>query len=204
MEVNNFGVPGDMISTEEESMPSANTFTENGSIYASMSGRMQVIEGQAMVNNVRREIVSFTRGMYVLGEVTDDLHTIAFIKIADFKKGEKVYRAIKSGKIIIKNSSGPSKGRNRLENHVPTKAFGVGDILLARITFDDNDSYALDFGSSELGVVYSKCEFCDRVLTRDGNSLKCANCEQMVERKLSNLYRDSSALEEFLNKNNSI
>ena len=94
----NLMFPGDNLSTEEEFVSSRNTFIDNGNIRASIIGRTIIENGSIMVEGISREIKSFYRGMYVLGEITDDLHTIVFVKIDNFKKDKDVYISFKSGK----------------------------------------------------------------------------------------------------------
>ena len=203
----NLMFPGDNLSTEEEFVSSRNTFIDNGNIRASIIGRTIIENGSIMVEGISREIKSFYRGMYVLGEITDDLHTIVFVKIDNFKKDKDVYISFKSGKIIMKSHApSPRQQRNRDSegNKMENKPFGVGDIILARITFDDKDVYTLDCGSTDLGVVYSKCALCDALLmlNNDKTSLHCSNCEIDIGKKISSMYNNSVAVEEFLYKNN--
>ena len=204
MNNDNLMFPGDNLSTEEEFVSSRNTFIDNGNIHASVIGKTVVKDGTIMVESISKEIKSFYRGMYVLGEITDDLHTIVFVKIENFKKDKDVYISFKSGKIIMKSHAPNNRQRHdgHSENKTEYKPFGIGDIILARITFDDKDVYTLDCGSSELGVVHSKCALCDASLQLIDNVLHCSNCELDISKKTSIMYNNSVAIEEFLYKNN--
>ncbi|MEM0202259.1 MAG: hypothetical protein QXR73_03720, partial [Candidatus Micrarchaeaceae archaeon] len=92
--------PGDKITIEEENMPGRLTYAEDGDVYSVVVGRAKVQQGTAEVEYMK-DIERFRRGMTVIGEITDDLHAVMFVKINPLTKNGITYVALKSGKILV-------------------------------------------------------------------------------------------------------
>ena len=111
--------------------------------------------------------------MLVIGVVTDDMKSVMFVKLDDINTERKDYLALKDGKIIgqaAKFRRPRMGGRdNRFQLGENTKKpCGIGDTILARVQYNDKDSYTLSLNGRETGVIYSKCEICGGEVRQEG------------------------------------
>jgi len=189
--------PGDKITIEEESAPGKLTYAEEGNVYSLVVGKAKVQQGTAEVEYMK-DVERFRRGMTVVGEITDDLHAVMFVKINPLTKGDVTYVALKSGKILVsERRSSDRHDFHRREERPAGKPFRLGDIVIGRIAGEDNDVYNLSVHDPESGVVYAECERCSTALTLedDKGTLKCGACEHEEYRKISPYYGDFKKIE---------
>ncbi len=201
-------LPGERLATEEEFISSANTYIENGQIYSAIAGIVTVNEGKISVHNQNKEIKKLRRNMLVLGTVTDDMRAVLFVKLDNVISEGKEYKALKDGKILLpKERHGPERGGFRGGQHRPMhdkphtpKPCGVGDVILARILGEEDDTYALKVDEPETGVVYAVCEVCGGELLENGrgDSFQCKSCKHVEYRKISNFYNKPKEIEDAL------
>ncbi|MCW6159867.1 MAG: hypothetical protein LVQ95_02145 [Candidatus Micrarchaeales archaeon] len=193
-------MPGDKIGVEEEYIAADNTFVDDdGTIRSAIIGKAVISEGRISVVNERRDVRKFKRGMFVVGTVTDDVKSVMFVKIDNVSVDGKEYIAIKDGKIVAQTRRPPGRfdrGGGR-EGHgergpPPAKAekqAGVGDVILAKILYEDPEIFTLTLNDNEAGVIYSDCGLCGNEMRADGTAaLVCDNCKNRVNRKVSPLY----------------
>ncbi|MEM0106715.1 MAG: exosome complex RNA-binding protein Csl4 [Candidatus Micrarchaeaceae archaeon] len=187
---NMIAIPGEALAAEEECMPSSGTYLENGTIYSMLIGMPKTEDMKVCIERKMNDAVTFKEGMYVLGEIVENMRTVIFVKISDYRLGSTKYIALKSGKIIAQKG-----GREH---------FGIGDIILAYIYRSEKDSYILELKGPELGVVYSLCNSCNGFMKQiDAYTLKCNECHSLTSTKVSRLYGNAKAIEEFLANSNS-
>lgn len=190
--------PGERIGTEEEFQPGQNTYSENGVIYASTFGSVKANEGAVSVQSgTAREIKIIDKGMTVLGTVTDDMKAVIFVDISPLSVGHKEYLALKDGKILTpRPSPGGMRspmGRRGTDNkfyEAKEKMCGVGDTVIAKVLFNDKDSYTLGILGEPFGVVYAKCGKCGEEMdwNQERHILVCNVCGSAERRKVSVLY----------------
>ncbi|MGC8587381.1 MAG: exosome complex RNA-binding protein Csl4 [Candidatus Micrarchaeia archaeon] len=184
-------IPGEALAAEEEGIPSAGTYLEDGTIYSMLTGLPNIANMKVSIAKKLSDVATFNAGMYILGEIVDNLRTVLFVKISDYRQGSTKYVALKSGKIVA------PKGRALVH-------FNVGDIILAYIYRNEKDNYILELRDPELGVVYSSCPLCNAFMKKvDQSALKCGECGYVDTTKVSSLYGDAKAIEAFLDKSNS-
>ena len=195
LDENVFVTPGEKIATEEEFTSGSNTYVENGVIYSAIIGNVIKGEGSVGVAAAGREIKIIGRDMLVIGTVTDDMKSVMFVKLDDINVERKDYLALKDGKIIAPKPSrfgGPRMGgrENRFSSERKSeKPCGIGDTILARVLYNDKDSYTLSLSGRETGVIYAKCERCGGELDRkDESTLVCTECGHGEHRKISEYY----------------
>lgn len=194
MEINDFVIPGEKVATEEEFAAGNNTFVEEGVIYATVIGSVVKENGAVSVSAAGREIKIIDKDMLVLGTVTDDVKSVIFVKIDDINIDRKDYLALKDGKIIMdrprpQRFGGPrGGGNNRFHSERPMKPCAVGDTILARVLYNDKDSYTLSLNGNETGIIYSKCDECGSDMLSENNMLVCKECGHREHRKISSLY----------------
>jgi exosome complex component CSL4 len=192
----NFVMPGEKVATEEEFVAGSNTFVEEGVIYSSVIGNAVKENGAVSVSAAGREIKIIDKNMLVLGTVTDDVKSVIFVKIGDINIDRKDYLALKDGKIIMDRprpgrfggSREGGRGDNRFHSERPVKPCAVGDTILARVLYNDKDSYTLSLNGNETGVIYAKCDECGSDMLSENNSLVCSECGHREQRKISSLY----------------
>jgi exosome complex component CSL4 len=188
-----FVIPGEKVATEEEFAAGSNTFVEEGVIYSSVIGKVAKENGSVSVSPAGREIKIIDRNMLVLGTVTDDIKSVIFVKIDNIDVDSKDYLALKDGKIIMEKPrpqrfGGDRGGGNRFSNERQMRPCGVGDTILARVLYNDKDSYTLSLDGRESGVIYARCSACGSDMARDENMLACKECGHRERRKISDLY----------------
>ncbi len=184
-------LPGDIIATEEEAVPSDGTYLEDSNIYSLLTGVAKTSSSKAYVGGKLRDVQPFKSRMSVIGEVEENMRTVLFVKIAEQFINPVKYVALKSGKIVAK------PGMLELPR--------AGDIVLAYIYASMKDNYVLDMRADEYGIVYAKCPYCDAELANPSkNVLECKSCKLTERKKVSLLYNNAAAIEQFLAKNNSV
>ncbi len=173
-------------------------------IYSTIVGRVVKQDGLIGVSNSGREIKIIEKDMLVMGVVTDDMKSVMFVKLDDINIENKDYLALKDGKIVADR---PRMGRfggreregrggeNRFSNAREEKPCKVGDTILARVLYNDKDSYTLSLRDRETGVIYAKCEICGAELEpKDHSVLACTECGHRENRKISELYNNAERI----------
>lgn len=207
----NVVAPGDRLSTEEEYTPSNNTYVEDGVIYSAATGTKVIKDGSIRVEALR-EIRKFERGMYVLGQVSDNMKSVVFVTIDRISAKNKEYLPLKDGKIVIRSSRpgfdrGPPRGgrfdRDRRGPPPPReseeKPCKTGDTIIAKVIAEEGDTYVLGFGSPETGVIYAKCSICGGPLQKSERPemLACMECRRLESRKLSMYYNKPAEIKNY-------
>lgn len=201
--------PGERLATEEEFNAGQNAYVENGVIYSAVFGTVSKQDGLInVISGTGREVKLMDKGMIVLGKVTDDMKSVIFVKLDPIMVGKKAFLALKDGKIIPEKprpGSGRPMGRmgsdNKFHDHSREKLCGVGDTILARILFNDKDSYALGVREPELGVVYARCNVCGEEMdfNKDMRVLVCNQCGSTDRRKVSLFYGSPEKIKAIFN-----
>jgi exosome complex RNA-binding protein Csl4 len=90
-------------------------------------------------------------------------------------------------------------GGNRFSSPKPEKMCGIGDTILARVQYNDKDSYTLALNGPEMGVIFAKCEKCSGELEIKGERLLvCKDCTHKENRKISTLYNKPKEIKKLL------
>lgn len=207
MQENMLVMPGDKIATEEEFLPGSNTYAENGIIYAATTGTVKIADGKASVHTLSRDIEKIDRGMYIVGRVTDNMRSVMFVDIDTIYTKAKEFIALKDGKIIIERQRPRPAFRDRRgeapmqeRQQAPAKECGVGDIILAKVQYNDPDAYTLTLDDNDAGVIHSVCDKCGSELEYNSkdNALICTECKYNQQRKISPHYNDAKSVEKLL------
>lgn len=199
-------MPGDKIATEEEFLPGANTYAEDGIIYAATAGLVVLADGKVSVNTKTRDIEKINRGMYIVGEVTDNMRSVMFVDIDTIYTPKKEFIALKDGKIVIEKQRPRPMGRgSRDEVRQPRppqieKECGVGDVILAKVQYNDPDAYTLTLDDKDAGVIHSVCDKCGNEVEYNSkeNVLICTECKYNQRRKISPHYNNAKGVEKLL------
>lgn len=208
MSDNKMAMPGERLATEEEFVPGENTYVEEGVIYASAIGSVATDAGKISVRQKGRSIRLIDRNMLVLGTVVESAKSVVFVKIDDINLEGKEYLALKDGKIPSKppRSGGGPRFRGRRDREgpreqedseeAPGKQCNLGDTIIARVQFNDKDSYQLIMDRPETGVIATRCGLCGGEVecNEQRTALKCLECGHDEKRKISSLYNKSEEI----------
>jgi len=199
-------MPGEKLGMEEEYLAELNTYTEGGNVYAAVYGSVEVDNGKVRVRGAGTEIRRIGKGMPVLGVVVSDIGRVLFVKLDGFRVGNYLYVASEDGKIVKREERG-GYGRGR---HMGSRQGGSeqetpcreGDVVLARVSHIENDTYVLDLHGPEMGIVYARCSECGSDMRYDEGSraLVCSACKHVERGKISSLYGKPYMIKSFLEK----
>jgi exosome complex component CSL4 len=192
-------MPGEVLCTEEEYLPSHSVYAEGGNIYAATLGKVEMKDGKVSVVNLSSEVDRITRGMLVIGEVVSEVGKVMFVKVDDVQAGNKRYAALSDGKII----GGDRRGHQGRGGREPSgKLCREGDIVLAMVDAVEDGIYTLAFYGPETGVVYSRCGSCGNDMRYDPaeKALVCDICDKGVRSKVSSLYGKPNEIKSLLAK----
>ena len=195
----NFVTPGEKVGTEEEFSPGENTFSDNGIIYSMVAGRVSESNGSVSIEPAARSIKKIDRDMLVVGVVTDDMKNVMFVRLENMSSKGKDFLALKDGKILAPKprpqhfgGRGDDRGGGRFRrggSETPEKPCGLGDTILARVLYNDKDSYTLSLNGPETGVIHAACAQCGASMDRkDGSILECKECGYIARKKLSEYF----------------
>lgn len=187
--------PGNKLAIEEEFLPGGGVYVEKGYLFSLFVGDLLVGKAVISIKPKIRYLKQYDRGDFVLCRVTDTLRSIIFCDISSLIIDNKKYLALKDGKV-----TSDRRGRN----NVNLLDFNTNDVLLAKISYNDEDSYTLDIGSSdEVGSVMSLCDRCGYPMDYDDKShlLKCKRCKNVKEAKVSKYYGNFNSVIKFVKEN---
>jgi exosome complex RNA-binding protein Csl4 len=193
-----FVTPGEQLATEEELTKESNIYAENGVLYAAAAGRASIKNGVVSVLPLKTKR-RMEPGMLVIGNVSDSLKSVVFVKIDKIEKEREEYVAGKDGKIIIRERrEGFRRGRN-MYSEPPAREerpCKKGDTVIALVEGENKDAYTLGFRDPNAGVVYSLCEVCGEPLVKGDRPgiLACNRCRRIERRRVSQLYGDPEGI----------
>lgn len=174
-------LPGEEVAVEEEYLASEGTYNEDGIIYASQVGDLELNleEMTATVRSPNPPNV-LRNGDVVFAVVADTRSTMATVDVAAKDGSERGVGGETYGTIhVSKISPGYTED--------VTKELRKGDIIRARVT-QVKPSLQLTTKEDHLGVVIAKCSKCRGEMVRRGKLLYCEECDRKVNRKIADDY----------------
>lgn len=176
--------PGDEVAVEEEYLASSGTFAENGVIYASQIGVLELDDDECVARVVSPNPPNIlSTGDIVYAVVADIRNTMATADVVgkdgvDRTLGGETYATIHVSKISQGYTDDVSKELRK------------GDFIRARVTAT-KPSLQLTTKDDHLGVIRSLCSKCKTEMVRKGNNnLYCPECRTSMPRKLADDYGD--------------
>jgi len=172
--------PGDKIGVIEMFMPGEGTYEENGVIYSSVIGQLDI--------NMKNRVVSVKK------EKNDSMPVPGQIVIA------KVHEIRKNSAIVTMTNQEGINYTSSFEamvhismtskTYIETMndAFNEGDVIKAKILYMNRIPYQLTTIGKKLGVILAFCRICGNKLDLRGAKLACNICGNQEHRKLSNEY----------------
>lgn len=180
----NLVFPGDEVAVEEEYLASDGTFAENGVIYASQIGVLELDDDNCIARVISPNPPNIlATGDVVYAVVADIRNTMATADVVgkdgvDRTLGGETYATIHVSKISQGYTDDVSKELRK------------GDFIRARVT-GTKPSLQLTTKDDHLGVIRSLCSKCKTEMVRKGgNNLTCPECRYSTPRKLADDYGD--------------
>src|SRR5574341_2125189 len=183
---NNAAFPGEQVAEIEEFEGGKNTFISNGSIRASAIGDKQYDLKRRIVRiDQKKPLILPKIGDEVIGFIEMLFGPMISVKLLylNAKPFSAGFSAIASTRL---NSRGWS--RDRGGDRRAKVNFRVGDIIRGRVTSLLNSTIHLTIDEKEYGVLYTLCYICGGNTVRVNNAVKCIECGNYEERKLTNDY----------------
>lgn len=175
--------PGDEVAEEEEYLASDGTFAENGKVYASQFGILELDDDECVARVRTPNPPNILKiGDIVYAVIADIRNTMATADViakdgVDRCLGGETYATIHVSKI--------SQGyTDNVANELRK-----GDYIRARVTAI-KPALQLTTKEDHLGVVRSLCGECKTELQRKGKNLYCPECQRTLPRKLADDYGD--------------
>lgn len=176
-------LPGEQISTSEESLPGEGTFEDRGIIKASRMGQVQINkkDKSIIVKPVTSTPVMLKKGDTVICEVRIMRSSMAIVEAVYVPNKNRGISSDTNGTIHVSEIS---------ENYVKdaSSEYGSGDIIRARV-MQVTPSLQLSTKGTNLGAIKSLCTKCRKPLKlMKGNLLECENCSHKETRKIASDY----------------
>ena len=183
VESGDFVLPGNEVGFSEEVIPGEGTYEEEGKIFASITGivNLDLKERKVKVQPKTGTPPELKDGEIIVGVVADTRPQVAVVDIVKIKGNERVLGGRISGGLHI------SKIRDSYVSEI-SKELGFGDIILAKIVNAKRKPIDLSIVNKELGVIKSYCEKCSAPLVLKENKLICSECNRQGHKKLSTEY----------------
>jgi exosome complex component CSL4 len=180
-------LPGKPLSVIEEFESGKNTFVVDGSVRSSVIGRPIVNMANRVLNVSQKNPPMIPKiGDIVVGYIDmlfGNMLSVRVIYIND-KYSHSGFSAIASTRISNQGSNYYSSWRER--NYKGKLIFKVGDIIRGRVYSLLNSSIHITLEDRDLGLVYTICFSCGSAdLIKVSGGLKCSNCGNYEERKVS-------------------
>ncbi len=169
-------LPGDFLASPEEFLSGKNTYEQQDSVRASLSGRIEKDLSKREVA-VRPVVVAKTPkvGDVVVGQVEAAMTSTAGVRIS-YMNGVKTGAGF-PGTIFTRGERG---GRGERRTYVK-----LGDVVRARVASTLNGMNQLSIDEPHLGVLASMCSVCGAVLVPGDGRARCEQCGNVEERKFA-------------------
>lgn len=168
--------PGDKVGSVEEFKVGNGVYEENGELFASVSGVLQIEDKKVNVVSFKK-IPELKKGDVVVGRVVDVRNSFAMVEIAR-KKGED--RNLAHTGLALLHISNVGERVENIES-----AISYFDIVKARVI---DTSPKISIKEPDMGVLKAYCGSCKIELALEGGKLKCPNCGKEERRKVSRSY----------------
>ena len=185
-----FVIPGDYIGVAEEFLPGDGAYEENGKIYATMVGNLDLDMSRRSASVISRTNVlpQLKEGDIVYGEIVSVKPQMVYVDLLALEgHADKKLSANTKARIYV------SQTDKKYVKTISTE-FRNGDIVRARVVDTQGDSIRLSTAEDSLGVIRAVCGVCKKTLGmkneqdgKDGN-LECNYCGSKETRKTADDY----------------
>jgi exosome complex component CSL4 len=188
VESGDFVLPGAEVGFSEEVMPGEGTYEEEGKIFASITGTVNLDskERKVKVEPKTSAPPELKNGDIIVGSIWDIMPQVAVVDIVKIKGNERALAGRISGGLHI------SKIKDSYVSEISSE-LGYGDIILAKITNVNRKPIDLSIIDNDLGVIKSYCERCSAPLELKDGKVTCNDCKRTPHKKLSSEYGKGQA-----------
>lgn len=170
--------PGDELAVSEEYIAGEGTLDENGKIYASTVGIVE-LDSKERVLRVRpfNPPVKLGIGDDVIAVVSGTRESMGSAEVVKVEGKERSVSGDTNGSIHVSKISEDYTKSVKGE-------FRIGDIIRARV-IQTEPSLQLTTSGSRYGVLKAFCAACRLSMEKKGNQLYCENCDTTDRRKIA-------------------
>ena len=179
-----FVIPGDYIGVAEEFLPGNGAYEENGKIYATLVGNLDLDMSRRSASVVSKTNVvpQIKEGDIVYGEVVSVKPQMVYVDLLALEGyADKKLSANTKARIYV------SQTDKKYVKTISTE-FRNGDIVRARVVDTQGDAVRLSTAEDNLGVIRAICGVCRKTLEIKGDTLECSYCGSKETRKTANDY----------------
>jgi exosome complex component CSL4 len=175
-----FVIPGQKIGVIEMYFPGPGTYEEDGIIYATVMGNLQINERERIISVIRNKRTPIPEvNDIVIGRVDTIKKQVAIVNINN--NNEFNARSTFSADLHISNVS-----KSYVDNI--SDVFKPFDVIRARVIDNRDTFFQITTASSSLGVILAFCVICGAVLELRGKNLFCSVCNRFEQRKIARDY----------------
>ena len=176
-------LPGEPVATSEEYMPGFGTYEQDGIIYASAIGTLNLDEKNKVARlSFDNPPMAVFDGDKVFCEVTDVRAAMVICSILSIEGIRRGVTGETSATIHV------SRIANKYVDDA-SEEYKQTDLLRAEV-IQSKPSIQLSTVHPHLGVVMARCRGCREPMEKQGNKLYCPTCERTDYRKLADDYRE--------------
>lgn len=179
---NDLVLPGEILCTYEEYIPSDWTYVEDGYVKASINGRIIINHDEKSISlSTINAPQSLKKGDHVIGHITEVKQNKALVTIKMIKGNNRELITGYKGFIHISKSN---------PDYVSSlhDLFKIGDIIEAKVVNIYGSEYIdLSTLDDDTGVIMAMCVNCRKFMKLDDDKLVC-ECGKIDSRKISGNY----------------
>ncbi len=179
-----FVIPGDYIGVAEEFLPGTGAYEENGKIYATLVGNLDLdmSKRSASVISKTNVVPQIKEGDIVYGEVVSVKPQMVYVDLLALEGyANKKLSANTKARIYV------SQTDKKYVKTISTE-FKNGDIVRARVVDTQGDAIRLSTAEDNLGVIRAVCSVCKKTLEIKNGKLECSYCSSKETRKIASDY----------------
>ncbi len=173
--------PGQYLGTEEEFIPGEGTYEDNGRIYSSCAGTVEVDERNYKVSIKGKEkSINAEVGDEIIGVVSEINEPIVVVMSEYLIRNGKIYEY--QNRTLVHAS--------RIMGHFldqASRAVKIRDVVKGRVV-STRGKIDLSLERPDDGVIYAFCSRCRKPLEKVNNGLYCRYCQRNEMRKISSKY----------------
>ena len=177
-------LPGEYLGTEEEFIAGSGTYEENGRVYSSNVGDVEVGSDYRIRVKGKEESVVVQSGDEIIGVITEINEPLVIVA------GEYL---IKSGKVYVIKTRALVHA-SRITGHYLdqcSKVLKARDVVRGKVV-STRGKIDLTLEPPDEGVIYAFCSKCRKPLQRINSGLYCTYCQKNETRKVSNKFGEIS------------
>jgi exosome complex component CSL4 len=177
-------LPGEYIGTEEEFIASTGTYEDNGRVYSSNVGNVEVGQDYRVKVRGKKEEVFVQPGDEIIGVVTEINEPLVVVAGEYLIKMGRVYEI--KVRALVHASRIMGHYLDQCSKVVKTRDVVRGKVVSTRGKID------LTLEPPDEGVIFAFCSRCRKPLQRINSGLYCTYCQKNEVRKVSRKYGEIS------------